>query len=286
MQPTAIKALIELAVTAYLKHSPPGEYAKTAAHKAAVLAASRHHTEIADFAALTAAAAFYVEVTEAIGFSTRVTDAASGKLLSDSAYKAEWQEYSATILPAQTTQKRFFQSLSEVPDKAIHDFTASVTPTFEKIRVQDVAARNRAKRAAMYVYRDTYTVSRAAYVRAMHAAVQAKDEHKRLKIFQTSISKQLHQSLSFDMIHPSFFLIILQSTPLRIAALVLLLAGIGAIVVGVLHVIPLPVIPLIIAGSGTCTLSLCIGFGSFFAKRKLLEIADRNDRFEEVCGSI
>ncbi len=286
MQSPMIDALVDLALTSYLKRAQPSEYAKAAAHKGATLAAAKHHPDIADFAALTAAAAFYVEVTDAITFSARVTDAATRKLMSDSAYKAEWQQYSAAILPAQATQKRFFMSLAETPDKAIHDFSASVNPTFETIRVTDVAARNRAKRAAMHVYRDTYTIARCAYVRAMHQTSKIQNEHRRQAVFLKVMQKRLKQDLNYDVIHPHLMLTFISLTSVRILAALILLAAIGAILLGVFHVVPIPFIPLICAGSGAGFLTTSLLTGSFFARKSIKRIEEQNERREEICAYI
>lgn len=282
MQRPMIEALVDLALTAYLKRIQPSEYAKAAAHRAAKIEASKHHTEIADYAALTAAAAFYVEVTDAITFSARVTDAATRKLMSDSAYNAEWQEYSSTILPADTTQKHFFRSLAETPDKAIHDFSASVIPTIETIRVTDVAARNRAKRAAFHVYRDVYATARTSYVRAMYRAAHTPNEYQRQAVFIKYMRARLEKELSYDWLQPHFIWLFLRHIWTRVMAMLLFMAAMLIIVVGCLHVFSWPLLPVIGAACGAGFLSAGVLAGGFYAQKTIQRIDEQNARREDV----
>ncbi len=152
MEQEIIDVIVDLAVHSFAKNVQPGEYAKIAAHKAAYMSAFRHYPELADFAALSAATEFLPEVLKAIKFSARVADAAALKLVSDGAYHTEWENYSTTALPVQYTQKHYFLSLTEPSEQAIQVFSETMTPAYEKVSVQDVVARNKAKRAALYVY--------------------------------------------------------------------------------------------------------------------------------------
>lgn len=277
-----IDKIIELAISAYHKRSTASEFAKTAAHRAAFEAAAKHHAELADFATLVAVATFYIETTEALHFSARVTDKAAGKLEAEKNYRAEWQEYSTTTLPNHIAPD-YFGAISQSSAKISIAFQEAITPTYESTSVLSVVNRNKAKRAALYVYRDTYATARSAYIRAMFFSNQAKDAHKRLQIFQKEITCRLKKELAYDVIDPGFFLRCLASRPLRIVLGLLLLASVGAIILAALHLTPIAFIPLICAGSSSSLISLSMASGSFFAKRRCTVIQEENENRAEVA---
>lgn len=282
MQPEIIDKIIELAISAYHKRSTASEFAKTAAHRAAFEAAAKHHAELADFATLVAVATFYIETTEALHFSARVTDKAANKLEAEKNYRAEWQEYSTTTLPAHVSSD-YFGTISQSSEKISIAFQEAIAPTYESTSVLSVVNRNKAKRAALYVYRDTYATTRSAYIRAMFLANQAKDDYKRLQIFQKEMTRRLKKELTYDVIEPGFFLKCLASMPTRIVLGVLLLAAVGAIVLAALHLTPLPFIPLICAGTSSSLVSLSMASGSFFAKRRCKILQEENENRAEVA---
>lgn len=274
--------LINMAITAYTKKSSPGEYARAAAHKAAYMAASEYSPELADFATLTAAATFFIEITDAINFTARVTDAAATKLAADSAYDAEWESYTTTTLPQQVTTKNFFLSLAEGPDKVIHAFTGAVAPAYDTTRVLDVVARNKAKRAALYIYRDTYSATRTAYIRALFSANQTSDTNLQLNQFKSVITARLQKDLTYDIISPGFLLNVMSSKSLTVIAGLILLAGIGAILLAAFHITPLPFTPLVAAGCASAVVGIGLFAGGFFARNRCKMINEANENRAEM----
>ncbi|MDP3705300.1 MAG: hypothetical protein Q8R24_05265 [Legionellaceae bacterium] len=282
MKQETIDMLISMAVAAYTKKSSPGEYARAAAHKAAFRVASQHSPELADFAALLAAATYFIEIMESINFTARVTDAAATKLAADSAYDAEWESYTLTTLPQHVATKNFFLSLAQGPEKVIQAFSGAVAPAYDSTRVLDVVARNKAKRAALYVYRDTYCAARTAYMRALFSANQTPNIDRRLNQFTSVITSRLQKDLTYDLIIPGFLLSIMSSRALMVIASLILLAGIGAILLASFHVTPLPFVPLIAAGSASIAFGTGLLAGRFFAKNRCETINEANENRAEM----
>lgn len=282
MKHEIIDKIIALAISAYHKRSSASDFAKTAAHKAAHELAYQHHAELADFATLVAVATFYIETTEALHFSARVADKAADKLEADKNYRAEWQEYSTTALPKHVAND-YFGSITHSSEKISLAFQEAISPTYESTSVLSVLARNKARRAALYVYRDTYATARSAYVRAMFFADQAKNEQQRFLIFNQEITRRLRKDLSYDIIDPGLFLKCIASSPLRVLLGILLLAAVGGIVLAALHLTPIPFVPLICAGSFTSLFCVSTACGSFFAKKRYKTIQDENENRAEVA---
>ncbi len=282
MHSEIVDKIIELAISAYHKRSTASEFAKTAAHRAAFEASAKHHAELADFATLVAVATFYIETTEALHFSARVTDKATDKLEAEKNYRAEWQEYSSTTLPKHISSN-YFGAISQSSEKISIAFQEAIAPTYESTSVSSVVSRNKAKRAALYIYRDTYATARSAYIRAMFLANQAKNDAKRLQVFQKEITHRLKKELSYDVIDPGLFLKCLASMPLRFVLAILLLASIGTIVLAALHLTPLPFISLIFAGSASSTAIILTSTASVFAKKRCNTLQEENDNRAEVA---
>ncbi|MDP3560657.1 MAG: hypothetical protein Q8R83_00555 [Legionellaceae bacterium] len=282
MKQKTINTIIELAITAYHKRATPSEFAKAAAHKATFEAAAAHHAELADFATLTAVAVFYIEITDAVHFSARVTDRAADKLEAEKNYRAEWQEYSSTTIPKHVVNN-YFSTIAESSDRISQAFKEAIAPTYESTSVLSVVARNKAKRAALYSYRDTYATTRSAYIRALFIANQNKSDQHQFEAFKKEISNRLMKDLAYDRIDPGIFLKTMASISLRLLLLLILLAAIGAILLASFHVTPIPFIPLICAGSGSSAFTLTTGFGSFFARKRCTQIEEENANRAEVA---
>jgi len=276
-----IDAIIDLAIDAFMKKSTPGEFARIAAHKAALMSASSHNTELADFATLTAVSVFSTEIVDAMNFTARVTDAASAKLLASSNYDAEWDDYPTAIMPKHVSTKRFFTSLAECPDKVVHAFSKVVAPAYNTTQVLDVTTRNKAKRAALYVYADTYSTCRSAYIRALFSANQL-EIALQLDQFKFIITTRLRNDLSYDMIDPSFFLRVMSNKIVLIIAGLIFLAGIGAILLAAFHLTPLPFMPLVIAGSTAVVIGTTTLWGGFFARNKCKTMHEANENRAEM----
>lgn len=284
MKKETIDELIELAIAAYNKKSKPGEFARAAAHKAALDAASRHSPDLADFASLAAAATFYVEITEAISFSARVADKAVSMVNASNSYQSEWERYSATIFPRQVTEN-YFNSLADAPDKVSRAFIEAVTPSYDTTSVLDVVARNKAKRAALYVYFDTYSVARSAYIRALFIA-NYKSKTNAAEAFRSAVSTRLKHDLTYDIIDAGFFLNLLSSLIFRIFLGILLLAGIIGIIFAAFNLTPLPFIPFVSISSAVSAGTIGFMVGSFFAKKQCDKLVEDNDNRAEQATII
>ncbi|MDF1756726.1 MAG: hypothetical protein P1U74_00260 [Legionellaceae bacterium] len=281
MKIETINEIIALAIAANNKKSKPGEFARAAAHKAALDAASQHSQDLADFATLAAASIFYIEVTKAIVFSSKVTDKAVNRVDANNQYQAEWEKYSTTIIPTHVTDN-YFHSLAEAPDKISKAFLETVTPTYDNTSVLDVVAKNKAKRAALYVYINTYAIARAAYIQALFVA-NYHGGHNQAELFRKTITKRLKKDLTFDQINPGFILKLLSTIICRALLAIVLLASITGILLACFHLTPLPFIPLICASSAASAGSIGLLAGGFFAVKKCKEIYAENDSRAELA---
>lgn len=279
MKKATIDAIIGLAVSAYNKKSKPGEFARIAAHKAALDAAKEHNPDLADFAALNAAAILYVEITEAINFTAQVTDKSVTLVGAYNNYQALWDNFARTILPKKISGD-YFEQLAQAPDKISRAFIENVAPTYDTTSVLDAVARNKAKRAALYVYLDTYAVCRMAYIRALFYT-QNYPGSSQLATFQRVISRRLYQDLTYDIVHPFLLYRILNSIIFKALASLILLASIAGLFIAVFHLTIIPFIPLIAASSGGSAVTLGLLTGSFFATKKCNQIALANDNRAE-----
>lgn len=275
MEQDTIDTIIALAITAYNKKSKPGEFARIAAHRAALDAARQYNSDLADFAALNAAAVFYTEITEALKFSAQITDKAISKLEASNNYQELWEIYSTTKIPEQITDN-YFNSLAKAPDKISQAFMNAIAPTYDNTSVLDVVARNKAKRAALYVYFDTYAVTRAAYIRALFIASNNNPQHMEQK-FSSEIKKRLKNDLTYDIIDPGLFLKVLSSFTLQALMIAILFTSIAGVLIAVFHLTAIPFLPLIYASSASIAVSVSITAGSFFAKNKCKQIENANN---------
>jgi hypothetical protein len=284
MKQETIDEIISLAIAAYNKKSKPGEFARAAAHKAALDAANQYSPDLADFATLAAAAVFYLEITEAINFSSRVADKAVCRVGANNNYQAEWQNYSTTIIPKHITDN-YFYSLAEAPDKISHAFIEAVSPSYDNTSVLDVVSRNKAKRAALYVYLDTYAVTRSAYIRALFVANHHSSSNQ-LDKFISTITPRLKKDLTYDIIDPGFLLKILSSILFRVLTGIILLAAIAGIFFAAFHLFPIPFIPLICSSSAASAGSIGLLTGSFFTIKKCNQITEENANRAEMATII
>lgn len=279
MKKATIDAIIGLAVSAFNKKSKPGEFARIAAHRAALDAAKEYNPDLADFAALNAAAVFYVEITEAINFTAQVTDKSVTLVGAKNNYQALWDNFARTILPTKISAD-YFEQLAQAPDKISRAFIENVAPTYDTTSVLDTVARNKAKRAALYVYLDTYAVCRMTYIRALFH-VQNYPGADKLATFQCTISRHLNKELTYDIIYPFFLYRILNSTIFKALTSLVLFASIAGVFIAIFHLTVIPFVPLIAASSGGSAATLGLLTGSFFASKKCRQIALANDNRAE-----
>lgn len=274
MKNETIDAIIKLAIAAYNNKHKPGEFARKAAHKAALDAAKEYNSDLADFATLNAAAELHFEIACAVNFTSKVTDKAVSMVGAYNNYQALWEKYAHTVIPKHITDD-YFGQLAQSSDKISRALVENIAPTYDTTSVLDVVSRNKAKRAALYVYLDTYAVTRAAYRRAMFAA-QNTSGLKQLYIFQETIAKTLKKDLTYDTIHPGLIFALLNNFIFKVLLTITLLVSIAAILLAVFNLTPIPFLPLICAGSGATALSIGLGVGSFFAKKKCDQLAIEN----------
>jgi hypothetical protein len=280
MNQETINAIIGLAILAYNKKSKPAEFARLAAHKASLDAAKKYSPDLADFATLTAAASFYIEITDAINFSARVTDKSINLVHASNQYQAEWENYATTSLPKHITDN-YFHTLAGAPEKISRAFEEAIAPSYDSTSVLDAAAKNKAKRAAQYVYLNTYCIARIAYTRALFIANRQKSIEEQNKVFIQTISLQLRKDLNYDVIDPGIFLKILSALVFRILTAIVFLIGAVGILVAIFHLTPIPFIPLICASSAGSAISLSVFIGGFFAVEKYNQIIEDNENRAE-----
>ena len=279
MHSTTIDAIIALAIDAYNKKSKPGEFARTAAHTAALEAAKAYNQHLGDFATLNAASVFYLEITQALNFTSHVTDKSVSLVSAHNEYQAQWDRYADTVIPKEVSRD-YFQQLAVAPSKISQAFAETVTPTYDTTSVLDVVARNKAKRAALYVYLDTYAVARTAYIRAQFQC-HTTTGGRPAQVFADYISKRLRDDLTYDVINPSFIYQFLRSTITRVALGLILLASTGGILLAAFEITPLPFIPLICATSGAAALSMALLAGGIFAGNKCKQLEQENSERAE-----
>ncbi len=279
MKNKTIEEIIKLAISAYNNKLKPGELARKAAHKAALDAAKQYNEDLADFAALNAAAEFYAEVACAINFTSQVTDKAVTMVEAFNNYQAMWEKYAHTIIPKHITND-YFQQLAKSSDKISRALVDNIAPTYDTTSVLNVSSRNKAKRAALYVYLDTYAVVRTAYIRALFNA-QHYSGLNQTQVFQKDITKRLKKDLTYDIVHPGFIYALLNSLIFKALLAIIFLASIAGILLAVFHLTPIPFAPLIGASSGSVAISIGLGVGSFFANKKCSQIAMENDNRAE-----
>ena len=283
MKQATINKLLEFANTAFDTREAPDKFARAAAHEAASAAAAAYPEllgECADAAALVAATDFVCKTTSAASFSAQVADIATQKFTNDRRYNHARDTYATSINQMGRTAEPPPHCLSMVNTMhvAASQSEAEVAASYEAISTQNITTGNKAKRAAFYVYADTYTSARSAYVRAMFISNQTKDPKKRSALFKATMSSRLHKDLNYDKIPPGFFLQLMCSTSLRIIAGLMLIAGIVAIVLGTCGIASLPLVPMVVTGSSSTALATGCLIGSFFARRqhKKLDEANQN----------
>ena len=280
MNQETINEIIGLAILAYNKKSKPAEFARLAAHKASLEAAKKYNPDLADFATLTAAAIFYIEITAAINFSARVTDKSITLMHASNQYQAEWENYATTSLPTHITDN-YFHTLAGAPDKISRAFEEAIAPSYESTSVLDAASKNKAKRAAQYVYLTTYCMARVAYTKALFIANRQESIDEQNKVFIQSISAQLREDLNYDVIDPGIFLKILSSIIFRITIAIIFLISVAGILFAIFHLTPIPFIPFICSSSASCAITLGTFIGSFFAVEKYNQIIEDNENRAE-----
>src|SRR3990167_5990097 len=261
MKEDTINEIIAIAIDSYRKQTTPG-----------------------DFATLVAAAKFHIEVTQAINFSSKIADSAVSKVDANNNYDALWEKFSTTIIPKQFSENYFF-NLAESPNKISQAFTEAVAPSYESTSVLNVAAKNKAKRAAEYVYATTYAIARASYVKATFLATQQSGYAKQ-DAFIYSITTNLRRDLNYDIVNPFLFIKLLNAIIFKVLVSTLLLAAIAGIFIAAFHVFPIPFIPLICAASGGTVVSVGLLTGSFFATNKYNEIMHENANRAEMANIV
>ena len=280
MKQETIDKLTILADDAYASHQSPDTYARTAAHIAAVDAASMHNTECADTAALFAASSFVAATTLAASFSANIADTANQKTAYKRSYDTAIRSFSTTIAPITlVANEPFYLPLVQKVFSVASESKTHIAGSYESNPPGSTAQSNfNAKRAAIYAYSDTYTSTRSAYVRAMFIASFEKDDKKAQTKFSATMKSRLNKDLKYDTIQPGFFLRLMCSTSIRIIAGLLLLAGIIAIVLGSCGVAAatLPFIPTVAIGSASAALGTGILIGTFFARRKKHTLDEAN----------
>lgn len=274
MKNETITEIIKLAIANYNNKLKPGEFARKAAHKAALDAAKQYNTDLADFATLNAAAELYVEVAYAINFTSQVTDKAVTMVGAFNDYQAMWEKYAETVLPKHITDN-YFQQLAQSSDKVSRALADTIAPTYDTTNVLNVTSRNKAKRAALYVYLDTYAVARAAYIRAAFKA-QNYQSLNQAYIFQKTITQRLNKDLTYDIVHPKLIYALLNTLIFKALIAIILLLSIAGLLLAIFNVTPIPLIPLISASSGSIAISLGLVGGCFFASKKCAQIKDEN----------
>ncbi len=283
MKQETINELLALAETSFNEKAPPAKYAGMAAHHAAVAAATQYDPDYANTAALIAATTLVCATTEAATFSARITEISNDKAQLDRHYEIAQRSYGAkseqmAIAMADKENERLSPVIKNIYTTACES-RIKITLQHETMSYgNDANKLEKAKRAALYVYGDTYAATRSAYVRAMFAAnFNKKDD---VKSFKAMMSAKLNKDLKYDNIPPGFFLKLIASTSLCIIAGLMLIAGIVAITLASCGVAAatLPFVPTISIGSTGAGLGTGLLIGSIFARRqkKNLEEANQN----------
>lgn len=274
MKPDTINEIIKFAISSYANKHKPGEFAKKAAHKAALDAAREYNPDLADFATLNAAAEFYLEIALAVNFTSQIADKSVTMLYAFNDYQAIWEKYATTSMPKHI-KDNYFQQLAQSSDKISKALTETIAPTFDTTSVLDVVSRNKAKRAALYAYQDTYTITRSAYIRAAFEA-QNYNGLKQTHIFQKTITERLKKDLTYDIVNPWLFYTVLNSLIFKFFLGILLVLSISGLLLAIFNLTPIPFTPLISASSGAIVTSLGLTYGCFFATKKCIEISNAN----------
>lgn len=274
MKTETINEIINLAISAYNNKLKPGEFARKAAHKAALDAAKEFNADLADFATLNAAAELYVEIACAVNFTSKVADKAVTMVGAFNDYQAMWERYAETIIPKHITDN-YFQQLAQSSDKISRALAETIAPTYDTTSVLNVISRNKAKRAALYVYLDTYAVARSAYIRAIFKA-QSYSGLNKAYIFQKTISERLKKDLTYDIVNPFIVFAVLNSLIFKALLAVILLLSISGLLLAIFNLTPIPFTPLISASCGSISTSLGLVYGCFFASKKCAQIANEN----------
>ncbi len=274
MKNETIDEIIKLAISTYNNKLKPGEFARKAAHRAALDAAKLYNADLADFATLNAAAELYVEIACAVNFTSQVTDKAVTMVGALNNYQAMWEKYAETIIPKHITDN-YFQQLAQSSDKISRALVETIAPTYDTTSVLNVISRNKAKRAALYVYLDTYTVARTAYIRAAFKA-QNYNGLNQAYIFQKTITERLKQDLTYDIIHPNFIYALRNALIFKALLAIILLLSIAGLLLAIFNLTPIPFTPLISASSGSIAISMGLVGGCFFSTKKCAQIANEN----------
>lgn len=274
MKKETINEIIQLAISSYNSKLKPGDFARKAAHKAALDAAKEHNQDLADFATLNSAAELYVEVASAVNFTSQVTDKAITMIGAFNSYEAMWDRYAQTVIPKYVNEN-YFQSLAESSNKISNALLETIAPTYETTNVLHVTSRNKAKRAALYVYSDTYSTTRAAYIRAAFLAQNCSGGNP-AHIFEKAVEERLKKDLSYDIIHPNIIYALLNTLIFKALLVIILLLSITALLLAVFNLTPIPFVPLISASSGAIAGSIGLMGCSFFATKKCEQIESAN----------
>lgn len=282
MNKEIIDSLIDLSVIAFNNKATPHDYARTAAHKAATITASKYDPELGDVAALIGATSLLTEIADTILFSSKIADAATTKMAANIAYDSSFGlSIANTIAPISITNYSYL-TMADSACKVIRAFSDSVTPTYETTSVLNYTKRNKAKCAALYVYSDTYAASRAAFIRACFVVKEISDNQMKIDKFKSTMADRLNRDLTYDIIQAGFILNCMSSKTFQVIASIILLLGICAILFAVYHVTSIPFTPLVIAGSASLVVGSGLFISGFFAQKRCQDILEQNEnRIEE-----
>ena len=283
MKQETIDKLLVLANTAFQAQESSDKYARNAAHEAAHEAAFRHNPECADAAVLIATNTFNMDLSDAIIYSARVADAWNSQFASGRDYCALRESFDDNAVPRARTAHTTFFSMVQPGNVALHSCATNVTASYSADFVHDTETKEKAKQAALYVYRHTWSVARSAYVVSMFDANKIQnDPLKRQEAFNSMMTTRLNNDLKYDQIEPGFLLKIMCSLTTQAFAGLMLLGGIIVIVCGALGIAALPFVPTIVIGSTAAGIGTSILVGSFFSRKEQQNIDEKNERCEEV----
>lgn len=284
MKQETIDRLLELAIEAFTNSASPDAFAKAAAHEAAFSAAHVYCHESADAAALIAAVSFMTMTNEATLFSADITDAAMKSFAMKRNYQSARHAFKSANKnqPARPASDIVFSALLNASNDSIGDTETEVTQSYRHAFVHDEVGNEKARRAALHTYSDCYATTRAIFVRANFSANKMQDTTARTDVFKSLMSDRLNQELTYDTLNPSFFIQIMNSRAITVIASILLVAGILTIACGTFGVLGLPFIPTVAAGSVAVVCGVGLFASGFFAHRKLQQINDANQQYEDM----
>ena len=283
MKQETIDKLLALANTAFDAQESADKYARNAAHEAAHAAAFRHNPECADAAVLIATNAFEMDVSDAGIYSARVADAWNDRFASEQSYSALRDSFADNVTPLARSNHTTFFATVQPANVAVHACSTNVEASYLAAFSQDTETKEKVKHAALYVYRHTWSVARAAYVVSMvNATNKIQDPLKRQDVFKSMMSARLNHDLKYDQIEPGLLLKIMCSITIQVVAGLMILGGIVAIVCGTWGIAALPFVSGIAIGSTAAAVGSGIVIGGFFARKEQQNIDEENERCEEI----